>query len=169
MQSIEIAVSLVKQAIDQDRRKNYQEAARCYREALNLFNNASKSKGLNKSVKQAITVKCNQYENRLGKLEKFLFESKDLTPLFKDVVEYQYHKRPDSQSSFSDESISSEHWKGLKNCSLFKQGIQQIGENYFARVNSVWSISNFFETSRTLRKISQLTSFLVKKQQILKK
>jgi len=126
MQSIEIAVSLVKQAIDQDRRKNYQEAARCYREALNLFNNASKSKGLNKSVKQAITVKCNQYENRLGKLEKFLFESKDLTPLFKDVVEYQYHKRPDSQSSFSDESISSEHWKGLKNCSLFKQGIQQI-------------------------------------------
>ena len=130
MQSIEIAVSLVKQAIDQDRRKNYQEAARCYREALNLFDNASKSKGLNKSVKQAITVKCNQYENRLGKLEKFLFESKDLTPLFKDVVEYQYHKRPDSQSSFSDESISSEHWKGLKNCSLFKQGIQQIGENY---------------------------------------
>lgn len=126
MQSIEIAVSLVKQAIDQDRRKNYQEAARCYREALNLFDNASKSKGLNKSVKQAIMVKCNQYQNRLGKLEKFLFESEDLTPLFKDVVEYQYHKRPDSQSSFSDESISSEHWKGLKNCSLFRQGIQQI-------------------------------------------
>lgn len=128
MQSIEIAVSLVKQAIDQDRRKNYPEAARCYREALNLFDNASKSKGLNKSVKQAIAVKCNQYENRLGKLEKFLFESKDLThTLFKDVVEYQYHnKRPDSQSSFSDESISSENWKGLKNCSLFRQGIQQI-------------------------------------------
>ena len=99
---------------------------------MNLFDNASKSKGLNKSVKQAITVKCNQYENRLGKLEKFLFESKDLThTLFKDVVEYQYHKRPDSQSSFSDESISSENWKGLKNCSLFRQGIQQIGKLFF--------------------------------------
>ena len=124
--SIEIAIELVKQAIDQDRRKNYEEAARCYREALNLFDNVSKSRGISRTVKQAIALKCNQYEERLRKLDKFLLASADLTPLFKDVVEY--HKRPDSQSSLSDESISSEHWKGLKNCPLFRQGIQAIGE-----------------------------------------
>ena len=93
MQNIEIAVSLVKQAIDQDRRKNDQEAARCYREALNLFDNALKSNGSNKSVKQAIilNVAGNQYEKRLGKLEKILlYESKDLSP--KDVFEYQYNQ-----------------------------------------------------------------------------
>ena len=92
MQNIEIAVSLVKQAIDQDRRKNYQEAARCYREALNLFDNALKSNGSNKSVKQAIILNVgNQYEKRLGKLEKILlYESKDLSP--KDVFEYQYNQ-----------------------------------------------------------------------------
>jgi len=122
--NIEIAVNLVKQAIDQDRRKNYEEAARCYREALNLFDNVSKSRGISRTVKQAIALKCNQYEERLRKLDKFLLASADLTPLFKDVVEY--HKRPDSQSSLSDESISSEHWKGLKNCPLFRQGIQAI-------------------------------------------
>lgn len=122
--NIEIAVNLVKQAINQDRRKNYEEAARCYREALNVFDKVSKSRGISRSVKQAIVLKCNQYEERLKKLDKFLLANADLTPLFKEVVDY--HKRPDSQSSLSDESISSEHWKGLKNCHLFRQGIQSI-------------------------------------------
>jgi len=122
--NIEIAVNLVKQAIHQDRRKNYEEAARCYREALNIFDKVSKSRGISRSVKQAIVLKCNQYEDRLRKLDKFLLANTDLTPLFKEVVDF--HKRPDSQSSLSDESISSEHWKGLKNCHLFRQGIQSI-------------------------------------------
>ena len=124
--NIEIAVNLVKQAIHQDRRKNYEEAARCYREALNIFDKVSKSRGISRSVKQAIVLKCNQYEDRLRKLDKFLLANTDLTPLFKEVVDF--HKRPDSQSSLSDESISSEHWKGLKNCHLFRQGIQSIGK-----------------------------------------
>ena len=116
MQNIEIAVSLVKQAIDQDRRKNYQEAARCYREALNLFDNALKSNGSNKSVKQAIILNVgNQYEKRLGKLEKILlYESKDLSP--KDVFEYQYNQWPYIRNIFEKIGNSTHHptlWAGL--------------------------------------------------------
>ena len=35
--NIEVAITLVKQAIDQDKKKNYEEAARCYREGIIIF------------------------------------------------------------------------------------------------------------------------------------
>merc|ERR1712004_895902 len=117
--SIEIAIELVKQAIDQDKKKNYNEAARCYRESLILFKGVQKTKGITKGVQQAIELKCNQYEERLKKLDKWILANSDLTHIFKDAVDF--HKRPESQ--ISDNSISSETWKDLKHNQLFRQGI----------------------------------------------
>jgi len=123
--NIEVAITLVKQAIDQDKKKNYEEAARCYREGIIIFKTVSQFRGISKGVQQAILLKCNQYEERLKKLDKFLLANADFSQLFKDVVEH--HKRPDSQtSSDSDGSICSEAWKGLKNCLLYRQGIEAI-------------------------------------------
>ena len=81
--SIEVAVELVKQAIDQDKKKNYNEAARCYREALILFKDVQMTKGITKGVQQAIEHKCNQYEERLKKLDKWILANSDLTHIFK--------------------------------------------------------------------------------------
>ena len=122
--NVEIAINLVKQAIDQDKKKNYEEAARCYREALITFKTVSQSDRISKGVRQQINFKCSQYEDRLKKLDKYLLANADLSQLFKDVV--KHHKRPDSQNSESDGSINSENWKGLKNCILYRQGIEAI-------------------------------------------
>jgi len=123
--NIEVAITLVKQAIDQDKKKNYEEAARCYREGIIIFKTVAQFRGISKGVQQAILLKCNQYEERLKKLDKFLLTNADFSQLFKDVVDH--HKRPDSQtSSDSDGSICSEAWKGLKNCLLYRQGIEAI-------------------------------------------
>jgi len=91
---------------------------------LVVFDSVASSRGISKGVKQAIVLKCNQYEARLKKLDKYLLANADLSQLFKDVVEY--HKRPDSQTSSSQNSISSETWKSLKDCPLYRQGIEAI-------------------------------------------
>lgn len=122
--NIEVAITLVKQAIDQDKKKNFEEAARCYREAIITFKTVAQFRGISKGVQQAINLKCGQYEGRLKKLDKYLLANADFSQLFKDVVEH--HKRPDSQTSDSDGSICSEAWKGLKNCLLYRQGIEAI-------------------------------------------
>ena len=96
--NIEVAITLVKQAIDQDKKKNYEEAARCYREAIITFKTVSQFRGISKGVQQAIILKCDQYEERLKKLDKYLLANADLSQLFKHVVDY--HKRPDSQTRF---------------------------------------------------------------------
>lgn len=121
---IEVAIGLVKQAIDQDKKKNFEEAARCYREALIVFKTVARYRGISKGVKQAIASKCVQYEERLRKLDKYLLANTDLSQLFKDVC--GPIKRPDSQNSSNDGSISSETWRGLKNCPLYRQGIEAV-------------------------------------------
>ena len=96
--NIEVAITLVKQAIDQDKKKNFEEAARCYREAIITFKTVAQFRGISKGVQQAINLKCGQYEGRLKKLDKYLLANADFSQLFKDVVEH--HKRPDSQTRF---------------------------------------------------------------------
>ncbi len=125
---IEVAVGFVKQAIEQDKKQNYEEAARCYREALINFQLVSRSKGISKGVQLAIGQKCAQYESRLKKLDKYLLHQADLTGLFKEAVNSNVinNKNKPSESVSSQESISSASWKGLKNCPLFRQGIEAI-------------------------------------------
>jgi len=83
------------------------------------FQRCAKDQGITKGVQQAIELKCNQYEERLRKLDKWILANSDLTHIFKDAVDF--HKRPESQ--ISEASISSETWKDLKHSQLFRQGI----------------------------------------------
>ena len=46
--NIEVAITLVKQAIDQDKKKNFEEAARCYREAIITFKTVAQFRGISK-------------------------------------------------------------------------------------------------------------------------
>jgi len=147
--NIEVAITLVKQAIDQDKKKNFEEAARCYREAIITFKTVAQFRGISKGVQQAINLKCAQYEGRLKKLDKYLLANADFSQLFKDVVDH--HKRPDSQTSDSDGSICSEAWKGLKNCLLYRQGIEAIEKGKKRDKKEQYSDAlNFYEDGMAL-------------------
>jgi len=147
--NIEVAITLVKQAIDQDKKRNFEEAARCYREAIIIFKTVAQFRGISKGVQQAINFKCGQYEERLKKLDKYLLANADFSQLFKDVVEHQ--KRPDSQTSDSDGSICSEAWKGLKNCLLYRQGIEAIEKGKKRDQKGQYSDAlNFYEEGMAL-------------------
>jgi MIT (microtubule interacting and transport) domain len=56
----------------QDSAKNYAEAARCYREAIVGFKTVAQSKNISPQVKTAILSKCELYEERLKKLDRYL-------------------------------------------------------------------------------------------------
>lgn len=89
MASLDTAIRLVTQAVHQDTAKNYEEAARCYREAVVIFKTVSRSRGVSKKVKKAIEEKCVLYETRLRKLDRHLLGKADLTKLFREVVNQQ--------------------------------------------------------------------------------
>ena len=84
----ESAIGLATQAVHQDKAKNYSEAARCYKEAIDTFH-LVKSKSGNLTVSKAIDEKINQYRERLKRIEKYLLSKQDLSQLFKSVVNYQ--------------------------------------------------------------------------------
>ena len=84
----ETAIGLATQAVHQDKSKNYSEAARCYKEAIDTFH-LVKSKSGNLTVSKAIDEKIHQYRERLKRIEKYLLSKQDLSQLFKSVVNYQ--------------------------------------------------------------------------------
>ena len=81
----ESAIGLATQAVHQDKAKNYPEAARCYKEAIETFQWV-KSKSANQTVSKAIDEKIHQYRDRLKRIDKYLFSKQDLSQLFKAVV-----------------------------------------------------------------------------------
>ena len=81
----ESAIGLATQAVHQDKAKNYPEAARCYKEAIETFQFV-KVKSANQTVSKAIDEKIHQYRDRLKRIEKYLFSKQDLSQLFKAVV-----------------------------------------------------------------------------------
>ena len=81
----ESAIGLATQAVHQDKAKNYPEAARCYKEAIETFQ-LVKDKSANQTVSKAIDEKIHQYRDRLKRIEKYLFSKQDLSQLFKAVV-----------------------------------------------------------------------------------
>lgn len=100
MASLDTAIRLVTQAVHQDQSKNYEEAARCYREAIALFRSIARSKSVTPRVRQAVQVKCQEYETRLKKIDQYLFNKADLTKLFKDCVQFNQcaYSRPSSET-----------------------------------------------------------------------
>jgi len=96
--SVDQAVRLVRQAVLQDSKRNYPEAARCYREAITTFRELQKSRSSSRRLQELLATKLGQYEERLRILEQHLLSTADLTKFFKDL------KPSSCRSSVSSES-----------------------------------------------------------------
>ena len=92
----ESAMGLAKQAVHQDKAKNYSEAARCYKESIETFE-IVKSKSGNVTVGKAINEKIQQYRDRLKRIEKYLLSKQDLSLLFQNVVNSEQY-RPNEEN-----------------------------------------------------------------------
>lgn len=98
MSSVDQAVRLVRQAVLQDSKRNYQEAARCYSEAILTFRELKHSRHTSRRLQDLLAAKLGQYEDRLKILEQHLLSTTDLTKFFKEL------KPTSSRSSVSSES-----------------------------------------------------------------
>lgn len=101
MTSVDEAVKLVTQAVQQDSKANYVEAARCYREALVIFHQMQKSRSSSKRLQNLLKTKIVQYEERLKILDEYLLSKTDLTQFFKELESCHFD---DCRSSISSET-----------------------------------------------------------------
>jgi len=96
--SVDQAVRLVRQAVLQDSKRNYGEAARCYREAITSFRELRHSRASSKRLQELLDTKLGQYEKRLRILDEHLLSTSNLTKFFKEL------KPSSCRSSVSSES-----------------------------------------------------------------
>jgi len=101
MTSVDQAVRLVRQAVIQDSKRNYPEAARCYREAIASFHELKKSRSSSKRLQDLLATKLVQYEDRLRILDEHLLSKTDLTKFFKDLESCHFD---DCRSSISSDT-----------------------------------------------------------------
>lgn len=105
--SVDVAVRLVRQAVNQDSKRNYPEAARCYREAILILQDLKSSRrGSASSCKQPLldnflNTKLVQYEERLRIIEQHLLSKSDLSKFFKDLESCHFD---DCRSSVSSDT-----------------------------------------------------------------
>ncbi len=105
---LDAAIRLATQAVHQDSAANYEEAARCYREAISIFRGAAKSDRLGVRVRNAIEDKCASYEERLRKLNRHLLSKADLSQLFRDCVNHELSRsKSKSRNSLDSSSCAS--------------------------------------------------------------
>merc|ERR550525_30443 len=114
---VELAVRLVTQAVHQDSRQNYPEAARCYREAILILQNLKGSQSSTcKQLQSFLDTKLVQYEERLRIIEQHLLSNSDLSKLFKQLESCHFDDCGSSVSS----SVSSDTKHLYKNPLLIK-------------------------------------------------
>ena len=106
MASLDCAIRLATQAVHQDSAKNYEEAARCYREAVVAFRTAAAGGGCGKRVRQAVEEKCRLYEARLRKLDRHLLSKADLSKLFRECVEHELRREGQGSLAGADRRLS---------------------------------------------------------------
>ena len=102
--SLEAGIELINQAVCQDSSRNFEEAARCYREAIVAFRTVAESKQISPRVRNAIEEKLCLYEARLRKLERHLFLQADLSTLYRECVKSQ--QPPDERQIVAEDSSS---------------------------------------------------------------
>jgi len=100
-QSVDDAVRLVTQAVHQDSRQNYPEAARCYREAILILQDlkGSQSSTCKPLLENFLNTKLVQYEQRLRIIEQHLLSKSDLSKFFKDLQSCHFDDCGSSVSS----------------------------------------------------------------------
>jgi len=97
---VELAVRLVRQAVHQDSRKNYPEAARCYREAILILQDLKTSRSSTcKQLQNFLDTKLVQYEERLRIIEHHLLYNSDLSQFFKELESCHFDDCGSSVSS----------------------------------------------------------------------
>jgi len=97
---VELAVRLVRQAVHQDSRKNYPEAARCYREAILILQDLKTSRSSTcKQLQNFLDTKLVQYEERLRIIEHHLLSNSDLSRFFKELESCHFDDCGSSVSS----------------------------------------------------------------------
>jgi len=102
MTSVDLAVRLVRQAVNQDSKKNYTEAARCYREAILILKQLKNSRSSScRRMQHFMNTKLVQYEERLRILEHHLLQNSDLSKFFKDLESCHFD---DCRSSVSSDT-----------------------------------------------------------------
>ena len=100
--SVDLAVRLVRQAVNQDSKKNYTEAARCYREAILILKQLQSSRPSScRRMQNFMNTKLVQYEERLRILEHHLLQNSDLSKFFKDLESCHFD---DCRSSVSSDT-----------------------------------------------------------------
>jgi len=99
---LDLAVRLVRQAVNQDSKKNYTEAARCYREAILILQQLKTSRSSScRRMENFLNTKLVQYEERLRTIEHHLLQKSDLSKIFKDLESCHFD---DCRSSVSSDT-----------------------------------------------------------------
>ena len=97
---VELAVRLVRQAVHQDSRRNYPEAARCYREAILILQDLKTSRSSTcKELQIFLDTKLVQYVERLRIIEQHLLSNSDLSKFFKELESCHFDDCGSSVSS----------------------------------------------------------------------
>jgi len=98
--SVDLAVRLVRQAVHQDSKKNYTEAARCYREAILILQQLKTSRTSScRRMQNFLNTKLVQYEERLRIIEHHLLQKSDLSKFFKELQSCHFDDCGSSVSS----------------------------------------------------------------------
>jgi len=105
-ETVDQGVRLVRQAVSQDSRRNYKEAARCYREAISIFHQVAKERNSSRRVQDFVRNNVGQYEERLKTLERYLLYTADITKLVSQLSDQRLEglcgRRHSSASSLSN-------------------------------------------------------------------
>lgn len=133
---MDLAVRLVRQAVHQDSKKNYTEAARCYREAILILKQLRNSRSSScRRMQHFMNTKLVQYEERLRILEHHLLQNSDLSKFFKDLE--SCHLEDCRSSVSSDTKHLYKNPVLVKSLDLIRRGRREDErKNYGAAVRS---------------------------------
>lgn len=141
MSSLENAIRLVTQAVHQDTAKNYEEAARCYRDAVVIFRTIANSGRVSQKVKKAIDDKTDLYEARLKKLDRYLLSQADLSKLFRDCVAHELSLQEEN----NDDVRSLEGVKSVDSVELYENPYLKRGLDTIEKAKREDAKSHFAE------------------------
>lgn len=130
--TLDEAVTLIKQAVDQDSAKNYKEAAKSYRNAIEIFHHVAESPSASNRLKHVIKDKVVQYEKRLKNLDAHIISQTDLTKLFRDIQRC----KPDDKPALGVKSDKDQHHKHpvlVKSLSQIRKGIYEDEQGNYGK------------------------------------
>jgi len=130
--TLDQAVALVKTAVDLDSRKNYKEAAKSYREAIQIFHRVIELPSASQRLKEVIESKVGQYEVRLKNLDEHIISQTDLTKFFKDIHRCKADEKPALRAT-KDKRSHHNNPVLAKSLDLIRKGIREDEEGHYGK------------------------------------